>query len=91
VHIVLIGWLWVILMIAVTANSIIAGVLIFLFLGIGPCLILLWLFGGRVRRRRLQGRESTNDATIAPSSVADELPHRPDRGNTETDQRKLRE
>ncbi|MFM7459257.1 MAG: hypothetical protein ACKO15_00230, partial [Burkholderiales bacterium] len=51
-HIFIIAWLWVILMMSITASSVAGGVLTFVFFGVGPCALLLWLVGGRVRGRR---------------------------------------
>ena len=52
-YIVAIGWLWVVLMMALTETSVTAGILTFLFYGLAPLAILLWLLGTPARRRRL--------------------------------------
>lgn len=44
-YIIAIGWLYVILMMAATESSIIGGILTFLFYGIFPCGLLLWIIG----------------------------------------------
>jgi len=42
-HIVVIAWLWVILMMAITERSLAGGVLTFVFYGLAPCGLLLWM------------------------------------------------
>ncbi len=51
-YIVAIGWLWVVLMMALTEASLMAGVLTFLFYGLFPLALFLWLAGTPERRRR---------------------------------------
>ena len=55
-HIIIIAWLWVILMMAITERSATAGVLTFLFYGLAPCVLLLWLI---VTQRRFKRRKAT--------------------------------
>ncbi|MCM8596841.1 hypothetical protein [Accumulibacter sp.] len=51
-YIVAIAWLYVTILMALTESNVFAGVLTFLFYGLAPTSLLLWLFGGPVRRRR---------------------------------------
>ena len=51
-YIVAIGWLWVVLMMAVTESSITAGILTFCFYGLAPLALFLWLAGTPARRKR---------------------------------------
>jgi len=51
VYIVAIAWLYVALMVALTEPSVIGGVLAFLFYGLLPCGLFLWLVGTPQRRR----------------------------------------
>lgn len=51
-YIVAIGWLWVVLMMAVTETSVTAGILTFFFYGLAPLALFLWLAGTPARRRR---------------------------------------
>lgn len=51
-YIIVIGWLYVTVLMALTEDSIVAGVLSLTFYGLLPTALLLWLFGGPIRRRR---------------------------------------
>lgn len=51
-YIIAIGWLWVALMMAISEQNIVAGILSFVFYGLLPCMLLLWLLGTPARRRR---------------------------------------
>lgn len=55
-YIVAIGWLWVVLMMALTETSVTAGILTFLFYGLAPLALFLWLVGTPARRRRLSNQ-----------------------------------
>jgi hypothetical protein len=52
-YIVAIGWLFVVLMVALTETSVTAGILSFFFYGLAPLALFLWLVGTPARRRRL--------------------------------------
>lgn len=75
-YIVAIGWLYVTLLIAANEASIIAGIILFLFYGLLPSGLLLWMSGSKVRRQRRRYRELLADKRLDES----------DRGNAETDQ-----
>jgi Flp pilus assembly protein TadB len=51
-HIVVIAWLYVTVLMALTETSVVAGILTLVFYGLAPTTLLLWLFGGAGRRRR---------------------------------------
>ncbi len=55
-YIVAIGWLWVVLMMALTETGAIAGILTFFFYGLAPLALFLWLAGTPARRRRSSGQ-----------------------------------
>ena len=57
-YIVAIAWLYVTLMMAATESSVVAGVLTFLFYGLLPCALFIWLFSTPQRRRNRQAKES---------------------------------
>jgi len=50
-YIVAIGWMYVILMMAITEESVVAGVMTFLLYGMLPLTVILYL-GGTSRRKR---------------------------------------
>lgn len=51
-YIVAIGWLYVTFLMAMTETTVIAGVASFLFYGLLPVSLLMWLGGARGRARR---------------------------------------
>jgi biotin transporter BioY len=57
-YIIAIGWLYVVLMMAITAKSFTAGLLTFLLYGLAPAALFLWLVGIPVRKRRDTLRKS---------------------------------
>jgi hypothetical protein len=48
-----IGWLWVAFMMAIAEKSAVAGVMTFVFYGLAPCAVLLYLLNKQAGRRRL--------------------------------------
>lgn len=77
-YIIAIGWLWVTLLMAVTEPNVVAGVLTFVFYGLLPCSLLMWLLGTPARRRRQRRQDS--------AVPGDELANAPDRGDAKRDQ-----
>ena len=51
-HMIAIGWLWVAFMMAITEKSLVAGVLTFLFYGLFPCAVLLYVLNKQAGKRR---------------------------------------
>ncbi len=102
-YIVAIAWLYVTLMMAITEPSVVGGILTFLFYGLLPLALLLWIFGGPSRRRtrrlaEVAAAESAKSTDADPavvestsgdsaSVVADHHMHQPNRGDTQPDQR----
>lgn len=72
-YIVAIAWLYVTLMMALTEPSIVAGLLTFLFYGLLPCALLIWIIGTPQRRR--------NRLRVVAKQELDQ----PDRSDTKTD------
>ncbi|HSI22940.1 MAG TPA: hypothetical protein VK959_07960 [Methylophilaceae bacterium] len=72
-YIVAIAWLYVTLMMALTETSIVAGLLTFLFYGLLPCALLIWIIGTPQRRR--------NRLRVMAEQELDQ----PDRPDTKTD------
>jgi hypothetical protein len=91
-YIVAIAWLYVVVLMAFTESSITAGVLTFLFFGLVPCALLLWLFGGpsRLRAKRMkQAAEATEANDDTNDLVPDQHMNQHDRANAQADQGKL--
>lgn len=56
-HIAAVGWIYVTLMMAITEETVVAGIMTFLLYGVLPTLIILYVGGsGRRRQRREQER-----------------------------------
>jgi hypothetical protein len=64
VHIFVIGWLYVVIMIAIVSDSILKGVLRFLLLGALPCGLYFWF----MLRRRTAERDAANEATLTAAT-----------------------
>ena len=56
-YIIAIGWLYVTLLIAANERSVFLGITSFVFYGLLPCGILLWMSASKVRRQRRAYRE----------------------------------
>ena len=68
-YIVAIAWLYVTLMMAMMEKNLVAGVLTFVFFGLAPCALVLWLFGTPLRRRaRLKREKSAAEAALPPAT-----------------------
>ena len=65
-YIIAIGWIWVVFMMSITESSIVAGLLTFVFYGVLPCGLLMYLLGTPARRRR-QARTGFAAAPVEPS------------------------
>ncbi len=61
-YIVAIAWLYVAFLVAISDTTVVGGILTFLFMGIGPLALLLWLIGTPARRRaRARRQEDRQD------------------------------
>ncbi len=67
-YIIVIGWIYVVLMMSVAEDTVVAGVMTFLFYGVLPVSILVYLGGSR--RRRRQRQENTDSIVSAESAAA---------------------
>ena len=57
-HIIAIGWLWVAFMMAITQKTIVSGISTFIFYGVLPCALLVYLLTTPTRRKRHAQREA---------------------------------
>jgi biotin transporter BioY len=55
--IVAIGWLYVVLMMSIAEQSVVAGIMTFLLYGVMPVAIILYLMSSPQRKRRRQAEE----------------------------------
>ena len=74
-YIIAIAWIYVTFLMALTETSVVAALLTFVFYGLGPLAIFLYVFGRS--RRRVRNRS-------AP--LVNERAHRPDGEDTQSDQ-----
>ena len=51
-YLIPIAWLYVVVLVAAAEDTIVAAVLTFVFWGLAPLALFLWLFGTPARRRR---------------------------------------
>ncbi len=71
-HIAAVGWIYVTLMMAITEESVVAGIMTFFFYGVLPTLIILY-FGGtaqRRKRRELERQRAMMGRSEAPAAPA---------------------
>lgn len=81
-YIVAIGWMYVVTLMAATENSIAAGLATFLFYGVLPCSVLVYIMGTKNRRLRREFQElqaqraraeaQATEATDAQASPSDQ-------------------
>lgn len=62
-NIVAIGWIYVVLMMAITENTVVAGILTFVLYGLLPVAIILYISGSKQRKRK-------QDAELAARQAA---------------------
>lgn len=67
-YIIAIAWLYVTVLMAATEKSVAAGLLTFIFYGLIPCALLLWLLGVKHRRRQ-HNKQLPNDDTRKPDGT----------------------
>jgi len=70
-YIIAIGWLYVTVLVAFNEPTVISGIISFIFYGLLPCGLLLWLAGSKVRRQRRRYQESLADQRADASNRSD--------------------
>jgi biotin transporter BioY len=65
--IVAIGWIYVVLMMSVAEDTAVAGVMTFVFYGLVPVAVLLYLSGSGQRKRRRAAREAEQRLALTQS------------------------
>lgn len=81
-YIIAIGWLWVAFMMAITEPGIVAALLTFLFYGLLPCGLLMYLLGTPGRRRRQKKAESESATSDRARAEWERVRPRTDQGHT---------
>lgn len=71
-YIIAIGWLYVVVLMALTETSVVAGIATLVFYGLVPVGILIYLGGAKGRRRRRLAAEMAAREQTAPDANADE-------------------
>ena len=64
-YLIAIGWMYVVLMASIVNPNPVGGVLTFLFAGLCPLALFLWVFGTPARRRAKARRETEEHAPEA--------------------------
>jgi biotin transporter BioY len=78
VFIIAIGWLYVVLLMALTERNIVAGVLTFVLYGLLPLTAVLYIMGTPARRRRARASElAQQQAQVEATSNQDDPPKHP--------------
>ncbi|PKO51876.1 MAG: hypothetical protein CVU26_07690 [Betaproteobacteria bacterium HGW-Betaproteobacteria-2] len=81
-YIVAIAWLYVTLLMAFTESSFTAGILTFLFYGLLPCALFIWIVGTPQRRRnRLRAAQCADEQQTSLQNQLDQ----PDGSNPQRD------
>lgn len=76
-YIVAIAWMYITVLMAFTESSITAGVLTFIFYGLFPCALFIWIMGTPHRRRMKRQQEQ--------QALMESQLHQPDRADTQRD------
>lgn len=58
-YIIAIAWLYVTVLMAATQPTLLDGLATFVFLGLAPLALMLWILGSPARRRRSAGEEAS--------------------------------
>ena len=73
-YIVAIGWLYVTILVALNEPTVVSGIISFLFYGLLPCGLLLWMAGRKVRRQRRRYQELLADEKAGDNDRGDAKP-----------------
>lgn len=85
-YIIAIAWLYVVLMMAITEQTVVAAVLTVLLYGIAPLALFLWIFGTPARRRAAARRPQREDEGSTTGEAVDEAVDQHDAADTQRNQ-----
>jgi membrane protein implicated in regulation of membrane protease activity len=68
-YIIAVAWIYVALLAAVSDTTVVGGLLTFLFYGVLPLALFLWLFGTPARHRRRRAQEADSSAQDGDNSA----------------------
>ncbi len=71
-YIVVIAWLYVVFMMSITETSPVAGIMTFVFYGLLPTGIMVWLAGTSKRRQRRKARDAVRREAVDTRKEKDE-------------------
>jgi biotin transporter BioY len=69
-YIVAIAWIYVVFMMSITEQSIIAGIMTFLLYGVLPLSVILYLAGARQRKNKRRRNQLDSEKPQPPSAVS---------------------
>lgn len=72
-YIVAIAWIYVVLMMSITEQSVIAGIMTFVFYGLAPLALFLWIFGTPARRRSAHRKALLAQAEASVGESIDQM------------------
>jgi biotin transporter BioY len=70
-YIVILGWLYLVLMMAATSKTLVSGLLLFIFLGLLPCALLMYAGGWRIRRKSVVLPDQHSHSTDGKNAQGD--------------------
>ena len=70
-YIIAIAWIYVVTLMAATENTVAAGILTFLFYGLMPCALLLWILGVN-HRRYIKHKKTLLEKEVGDQDGADD-------------------
>ncbi len=78
-YIIAIAWLYVVTLMAATEKTVAAGLLTFIFYGLLPCALLLWILG--VKHRKFKKLSQQTKSELIEQSMS-----KPNSADTQTDE-----
>ena len=83
-YIIAIAWLYVVTLMAATEKTVTAGLLTFIFYGLLPCALLLWILG--VKHRRFKKSAQAHEDHSNKNHLVQQSMREPDSTNTQANE-----